>query len=148
VGALLGSLLGTLAGGGLRAPRRPEPAPGVPATAPVPVPAPVPAPKLVSEPISEPVPQPPEPEPEPEPEAPFVLPGLGEWRVADVERLLAEQGPAFPDRVEELRWYVDSFRDVAGSDGRLPDGVEAVMEDVFRDLIARARTAAPAREGV
>lgn len=142
VGALLGSLLGTLAGGVLRAPRRTRRIPEPASPQAVPVPAPVPAPKLVSEPIPEPEP------PEPEPEGPFVLPELGEWRLADVERLLAEQGSAFPDRVDELRWYVESFRDVAGSDGRLPGGVEAVMENVFRDLIARARASAPTRKGV
>jgi len=82
----------------------------------------------------------PVPEPEPEPAEEFVPPHLGEWTVHDVERLLVEQGPAFPHRVEELRVYLDSFRDVAGPGGRLPGGVEAVMEDVFRDLIARAMT--------
>ena len=38
--------------------------------------------------------------------------------------------------------YLDSFRTVAGRDGRLPDGVEAIVEDVFADLLARAETAA------
>jgi hypothetical protein len=69
---------------------------------------------------------------------PFRPPRLGEWTVYDVERLLAEQGPAFPDRADELRAYLDSFREVAAPGGRLPGGVEAVMEDVFRDLIERA----------
>ena len=144
-GALLGALvgsLGTLAGRALprrRLPVRVRKAPGPPA-----VPPPVPVPKLLSEPLLEPVPEPPS---EPEPEGPFLLPRLGEWRLADVERLLAEQGPAFPDRVEELRWYLDSFRGVAESDGRLPGGVEAVMEEVFRDLIDRARSAPPGLQG-
>jgi hypothetical protein len=89
----------------------------------------------------------PEPPSEPEPAGPFVLPRLGEWRLGDVERLLAEHGSAFPDRVEELRWYLESFRDVAESDGRLPGGVEAVMEDVFRDLIDRARAAPQSVQG-
>jgi hypothetical protein len=76
----------------------------------------------------------------PEPEGPFVLPHLGEWTVRDVERLLAEHGDAFPERREELEVYLDSFRGVAGPDGRLPGGVEAVMEDVFRELILRAKS--------
>ena len=71
---------------------------------------------------------------------PFQLPRLGEWTVGDVERLLAEQGGAFPDRSEELHVYLDSFRGVAGLDGRLPDGVEAIVEDVFADLLARAKS--------
>ena len=113
--------------------KRPKPA-AAPAPELAPVIAPAPAP------VPEPVAAPPVPEPEPEPEGPFVPPYLGDWTVRDVERLLAEQGDAFPDRTEELNIYLDSFRDVAGPDGRLPGGVEGVMEDVFRDLIERAKS--------
>ena len=65
--------------------------------------------------------------------------GFGEWTVADVERLLAEQGDAFPEQREELELYLDSFRSVAGPDGRLPGDVDLVIEDVFAALIERAR---------
>jgi capsular polysaccharide biosynthesis protein len=68
---------------------------------------------------------------------PFVMPGFGQWTVADVERLLAEHGPAFPDRREELAIYLDSFRGVADADGRLPGNVDLVIEDVFAELIDR-----------
>lgn len=124
----LGALLGALVGWGISASRR-RPvrrrlkAAPAPASDPAPVALPLPGPQ---------------PEPGPQPAGPFVLPHLGEWTVHDVERLLAEEGPAFPDRAEELGVYLDSFRDVAGPDGKLPSGVEAVMEDVFRDLIVRA----------
>jgi capsular polysaccharide biosynthesis protein len=70
---------------------------------------------------------------------PFRKPGFGEWTVADVERLMAEQGDAFPDRREELEIYLDSFRGVANPDGRLPGDVDLVIEDVFAPLIERAR---------
>ena len=131
----LGALLGALAGWGLvtfgrrRAkPRaRAEPAAKVEASVPAAAPAPEPDPEPVA--VRPPAPS---------PAGPFVPPRLGDWTVQDVERLLNEQGPAFPDRVEDLRVYLDSFRDVAEPDGRLPGGVEAVMEDVFRDLIERA----------
>ena len=66
-------------------------------------------------------------------------PAPAEWTVADVERLLAEQGDAFPERREELEVYLDSFRSVAGPDGRLPGDLELVIEDVFGPLIERAR---------
>jgi capsular polysaccharide biosynthesis protein len=69
----------------------------------------------------------------------FQAPRAGEWTVADVERLLAEQGDAFPDRREELEVYLESFRSVAGPDGRLPGELELVIRDVFGPLIARAR---------
>jgi capsular polysaccharide biosynthesis protein len=133
----LGALLGALAGWGILAFRRRRPGPprervkpaarvAAPAAAPEPEPDPEPDPVTVSAPA-------------PSPTGPFVPPRLGEWTVQDVERLLAEQGPAFPERVDELRVYLDSFRGVAEPDGHLPGGVEAVMEDVFGDLIARAK---------
>jgi hypothetical protein len=67
-----------------------------------------------------------------------VLPGFGEWTIGDVERLVAEQGSAFPERQEEIELYVDALRGVAGPDGRLPGDVDLVIEDVFADLIARS----------
>jgi hypothetical protein len=76
---------------------------------------------------------------EPPPTGPFTLPAFGEWTVGDVERLLAEQGDAFPEQREELELYLDTFRSVAGPDGRFPGDVDLVLEDVFADLIQRAR---------
>ena len=137
LGALAGALLAQL----LLLWRRPATGRPVPARTHAP-PAPAPAPAAaVPEPAAQPAPP---PEPEPVPTGPFVEPRLGEWTLRDVELLFAEQGPAFPDRVAELGFYLDSFRDVAGPGGSLPGGVEAVVEDVFRDLIARARTTSPA----
>lgn len=143
----LGLLVGALTGTGLLQfrRRRPERLPRPPHV-PRPAKARKPAPELVPAPIQTPAPEPepaPAPAPAPAPipvrRGPFVPPRLGEWHLADVEQLLDEHGGAFPDRIEELRWYLDSFRDVAEPDGRLPGGVEAVMEDVFRPLIERAR---------
>ena len=65
-------------------------------------------------------------------------PRLGEWTIADVEHLLAQEGSRFPDRLDELSWHVETFRDVAEEDGRLPGGVDIIVEDVFGDLIASA----------
>lgn len=131
----LGLLLGALAGTGLVGRRRRLDR----------VPRPVVSRKRALEPVAEPelVPEaertpPPPPAPA---TGPFVMPRMGEWTLADVERLLAEQGPSFPERLDELRFYLDTFRDVAESGGRLPGGVEAVMEEVFRPLIDRAGSA-------
>jgi capsular polysaccharide biosynthesis protein len=147
----LGALFGALAGWVLAVRRRLPPKPKAPRPA-APRPAPPRAPRQVAEaqeptpgaaavPAAAPAPPPP---PAPAPAVgPFVPPRLGDWTLADVERLLAEHGPAFPDRADELSVYLASFREVAEPDGRLPGGVEAVMEDVFRDLIERARTSAP-----
>ena len=119
----LGALLGALAGlalvlAALRRPPSPPPAPLAEQAA---------APQPRAEPAAEPR------------AVPFLLPRFGEWRIADVERLLAEQGTAFPEQREELEIYLDSFRTVAGPDGRLPGDVDLVLEDVFADLIARSR---------
>lgn len=154
LGALAGALLAQLLllVPGRAAPRRREAEPlsdaasqAPPAAAPREAPAPepaAPAPEPARDTASQ---EPPAPaEPAPEPAGPFVEPRLGEWTLRDVELLFAEQGPAFPDRVAELGFYLDSFRDVAGPGGSLPGGVEAVVEDVFRDLIARARATSPA----
>lgn len=156
LGALAGGLLGRgLAGRSLpRRPMRapapaPAPAPGAPAQAPAPVPAPVAAPAPVP-PDPEPVltPQPGgaaevpahEPAAAPETPGPFIRPRFGSWTVADVERLLAEQGHAFPERLDELQVYLDSFRGVADEFGRFPGDVELVIEDVFEDLLERSRS--------
>jgi capsular polysaccharide biosynthesis protein len=123
----LGAVLGALAGlalvlASLRRERTPAPTPEPPRPEAVAGP-----PEPLAEPVSEPV------------SGPFVLPRFGDWTVADVERLLAEQGPFFPARREELELYLDTFRGVAGPDGHLPGDVDLVLEDVFADLIARSR---------
>jgi capsular polysaccharide biosynthesis protein len=137
VGALAGTLLGQLLL--LLLGRRDRRPPVVPRAT-----RPLLEPELAPEPALEPeAEREPEPEPELVPEEPlspepFVRPRLGEWRIADVERLLAQEGPRFPDRLDELSWYVGSFRDVAEEDGRLPGGVDFLVEDVFGELIASA----------
>jgi len=145
LGTLAGALLGQLlqlwrrrARVVVAAPASPEPIPA-PAGNLEPVPETVPGPELEPEP--EPVL---EPEPEPVPVRPFAEPRLGEWTLRDVELLLAEHGPAFPERLEELGFYLESFRGVAESDGRLPGGVEAIVEDVFGPLISHARSTSAA----
>lgn len=136
----LGALLGALAGwvplllGG----RRPS-LPG-PARKPRKPPRPAPAPAAAappSTPVEQPAPGAPEPPPEPA-TGPFVMPGFGAWTIADVERLVAEQGPFFPQRQEEIELYLETFRSVAGAEGRLPGDVDLVIEDVYADLIARS----------
>jgi capsular polysaccharide biosynthesis protein len=132
LGALAGALLGWAF---LFLARRPPraPAPAAPPPAPVPT-GPVPG----TVPRTRPVP----PQPIAEPATgPFVMPAFGAWTIADVERLVAEQGPAFPERMEEIELYLDTFRSVAGPDGRLPGDVDLVIEDVLGDLIARSGSA-------
>jgi capsular polysaccharide biosynthesis protein len=136
----LGALVGALAGWALlllwrRPPRvsvpRPKPKPRRKA---VEKPSPVPnGPVPGTVPGTRPVETAPAAEP-----GPFVMPGFGQWTIGDVERLVAEQGGAFPERAEEIELYLDTFRSVAGPDGSLPGSVDLVIEDVFADLIARS----------
>ncbi len=164
LGALAGALAGLLAGGLRRRTRnepRPEPGlhehpePQLPELGPVVTPPrevePEPARHVVQADTvpANPVPEPDlEPEPEQGPEPPqreLVLPGPGDWLVSHVELLLAHHGHAFSERREELDVYLESFRQVADAEGRLPAGVEPVFEDVFADLIARESARAPSQ---
>jgi capsular polysaccharide biosynthesis protein len=137
----LGALLGALAGWALllgkRRPARPSRPKGRASPRPAPV-GPVPGPVHAVEgpvPGTVPVAAPALEKPE---SGPFVMPGFGEWTIADVERLVAEQGPSFPERQEEIELYLETFRSVAGAGGRLPGDVDLVIEDVYADLIARS----------
>lgn len=76
--------------------------------------------------------------PRPETPAAFVMPGFGQWTIADVERLVAEHGDAFPERREEIELYTETLRSVAGPDGHLPGDLDLVIEDVYAELIARS----------
>jgi capsular polysaccharide biosynthesis protein len=137
----LGALIGALVGFGLvlvglreRGPR--------PVTGRAPRPARRPRAQHVA--VAEPVPQPVNaaaPAPAAPATGPFVLPGVGRWTIGDVERLVAEQGHAFPELGEEFELYLDSLRSVAGPDGDLPGDVDLVVEDVFAPLIARSGSA-------
>lgn len=132
----LGALAGALAGVALvalrRRPRRVEPLVLTPAVL---------APPVVSPPVAPTPPPPPAPTtPEPASTA-FVRPG-GEWTLADVVQLLTEQGGAYPEREEEFGVYLASLRDVADPDGRLPRGVQGLVEEVFGDLAEAARAQA------
>ena len=99
-----------------------------------PAPEPTPAP---AEP--EPTPAPAEPEPVPTSPGPFVRPEPGAWTVADVEALVAARADDFPAQREDFDVYLASFREVAEPDGRLPAGVQGLVEEVFADPIEAAR---------
>jgi len=134
LGALLGALAGTALAGSRRLPNRQPalprlPRPRLPRRAPRPVANPTPTPDPFSGPEAPPVPE----------LAPAVVEAGSGWTVAAVQRLLDDHGDEFPERAEEFRIYVDSFRDVADADGSLPPGVTIVVEDVFADLIELAR---------
>ena len=108
--------------------------------------------ELVAE--SERVPEPePETEPEPRPASapegvvtdgnrahspvpgPIEVPRPGNWTVDLLERLVAERGDAFPDKVEEWRYYVVFLGEQAGPDGALPPSFDYLIEETFAELL-------------
>jgi uncharacterized protein involved in exopolysaccharide biosynthesis len=83
----------------------------------------------------------PEPEPAPEPEpvasAEPAEPGApaGAWNLVTLERLVAERGSEFPDRVEEWQAYLFLLREHASLEGELPRSFDALVGDAFRELV-------------
>ena len=124
--ALLGALGGLLAG--VLAPRlllRRREAPAAP-------PPPGPA-------APQPVAAEPKPELEPEPAVPLHAAGGGAWNLHALEELVAEHGAEFPDRVEEWSFYLASLHDFAAPGGDLPPSFDALVDEVFGDLLDRRR---------
>jgi len=82
--------------------------------------------------------QAPEPEPEPEPEPVARAEPLasgGAWSVVALERLVAERGSEFPDRVEEWQAYLFFLREHATMEGALPPAFDALVEETFHELV-------------
>jgi hypothetical protein len=82
----------------------------------------------------------PEPEAPPEPEqARVVQPGLlasaGAWNIVALERLVAERGAEFPDRVDEWQAYLFFLRGHASLEGTLPGSFDALVDETFRELL-------------
>ena len=82
---------------------------------------------------------PPEPEPEPEPE-PVAMgeraPAAGAWNLVALERLVAERGAEFPERIDEWQAYLFYLRQHASPAGELPSSFDALVDETFRELVA------------
>ena len=75
-----------------------------------------------------------EQEPPPEPEqAEAGEPGA--WRIEELERLVAERGARYPDRLEEWRYYVHFLREHAAADGTLPASFDYLIDETFAELL-------------
>jgi hypothetical protein len=62
-------------------------------------------------------------------------PGPRGWTLTAVERLLQEETDADPARYEEWRTYLYLLREHADYDGTLPSSFQALVADVFGELI-------------
>jgi chromosome segregation ATPase len=58
--------------------------------------------------------------------------------VDQLATLMERRAGEFPERIEEWQYYLVSLRSVATSDGRLPESVEYLVEDVFAPLLNAA----------
>lgn len=57
------------------------------------------------------------------------------WSLADLERLVAERGREFPDRVDDWRWQVCYLRFHAAADGTLPPAFDGFVDAAFSGLV-------------
>ncbi len=107
--------------------------PPAPAQPPAPAPPPLPAPVAPVEVARAPSPAPP-------PGAPLVETDGGPgWHLAELERLVAEHAPRYPDRVDEWNSYLFYLRDYADAAGRVPDRFDWLIEETFGELLAAVR---------
>lgn len=60
------------------------------------------------------------------------------FTVDELATLMERRSDEFRDRIEEWQYYLLSLRSVATSDGRLPESVEYLVEDVFAPLLDTA----------
>jgi hypothetical protein len=71
---------------------------------------------------------------EPEP-----VPAGGAYNVEVLERLVGERGGEQPQRLDEWNHYLVSLREHAGVDGTLPKSFDALVDDVFGELLEARR---------
>ena len=103
------------------------------------IPVPVP-PAHELEPEPEPVVEPEPEEPElPEPVVAAAAPPSS-WSTANLitlERLVAEHGASYPDRLDEWHAFLFQLRSHADNEGQLPRSFDALVEEVFGELLER-----------
>lgn len=66
---------------------------------------------------------------------PVTAPAAGTTYLSALERLVAERGAAFPDRLDEWQAYLFHLRSHASNEGALPASFDALVEEVFGELL-------------
>lgn len=61
----------------------------------------------------------------------------GRWILGTLERLVDRHGGEHPDRLEEWRYYLVYLREFVGADEVLPAEFDALVREVFGDLVRR-----------
>jgi hypothetical protein len=64
---------------------------------------------------------------------------VAHWSLDTLDELVQAHGAAFPERLEEWRYYLVYLRDFAGIDRVLPPEFTGLVLEVFGDLIALDR---------
>jgi transcriptional regulator with XRE-family HTH domain len=59
------------------------------------------------------------------------------FNLDELEHTLDERAAEFPERVDEWRAYVVFLREFVQADGELPRAFNSLVDEVFRDLLAR-----------
>jgi len=77
---------------------------------------------------------PPEPEPEPAAVDRRTASG-GTWNLVALERLVAERGPEFPERIAEWQAYLFFLREHASMEGELPPTFNVLVDETFHELV-------------
>ena len=111
----------------------------MPPPTPAPSPAPAPPPAAVEPPPPRPAPR--RTEPRPVGIGVHPKPVDGEWDLTELERLVEAHAEEYPDRVEEWRYYLIYLGDFVGATGRLSGAFDALVRDVFRELVERSDAA-------
>ena len=57
------------------------------------------------------------------------------WSVWQLERLVADRGAAFPERLEEWRWHLRYLRFHASAAGSLPPEFDEYVRGAFGELL-------------
>jgi hypothetical protein len=79
--------------------------------------------------------QAPEPAPVPAGAAPAAAVDPGPWNLNDLQRLVVQHSPEYPERVDEWESYLFLLRDYADANGRVPSQFDWLIEDTFRELV-------------
>jgi hypothetical protein len=70
----------------------------------------------------------------PEPEPPSVH-HPGGWTMQDLDRAVTQHADAYPERVEEWRYYLHFLREHTDVDGRLPATFDVLVDETFGDIL-------------
>jgi hypothetical protein len=70
----------------------------------------------------------------PEPEPPSVH-HPGGWTMQDLDRAVTQHADAYPERVEEWRYYLHFLREHTDVDGRLPATFDLLVDETFGDIL-------------